>query len=104
MNKHSCHPPNVKKQIPPKIEQMITRNCSSEEEFNKVKDEYQTSLIKSGYSYELKYNAIKTKKKRSRKRTVTYFNPPWSDDCKTNIAARFLKLVDGTRLKFKETP
>ena len=52
VHKDSNHPPNVKKHIPLMIEQMLTRNCSSEDEFNKIKDEYQISLRKSGYTHE----------------------------------------------------
>ena len=56
VNKHSSHPPIVLKQIPPMIEHMITRNCSSEEEFDKIKDDYQRSLTNCGYMHILKYN------------------------------------------------
>ena len=83
---------------------MVSRNCSSEEEFDKISHEYQTSLGKSRYSHEIKYNPVIQTKKRSRKRVVTYFNPPWSNNVRTNIADRFLKLIDEQNLKFKGTP
>ena len=35
---------------------------------------------------------------------VTYFNPPWINNVRTNIADRFLKLIDEQNLKFKGTP
>ena len=63
VNKNSSHPPNCLKQIPKMIEQMVSRNCSSQEEFDKISHEYQTCLRKSGYSYEIKYSpVIQTKK------------------------------------------
>ena len=34
---------------------------------------------------------------------MTWFNPPWADNVKTNIAERFLKLVDEFNHKFKGT-
>ena len=106
VNKNSSHPPNCLKQIPIGIEKMITRNCSSEDELNKVINEYQPSIDSSGYTHILKYNpeAKQCKKKRSRKRVVTWFNPPWSNSVKTNLAERFLSLVDEAGKKFKGTP
>ena len=85
------------------IEKMITRNCSSKDQFDKVKNDYQKSLSNSGYSHELKYNPQIKRKKASRTRVVSWFNPPWSDSAKTNIAGRFLKLVDEANDKFKGT-
>ena len=81
------------------IEQMLTRNCSSEEEFNKIKAEYQTSLKNSGYTYQLKFNPRIQQKKRNRKRVITWFNPPWGDNVKTNIAEKFLRLIDEMNVK-----
>ena len=103
VHKDSNHPPTCIKQIPLMIENMITRNCSSKEEFDKVKDEYQVSLKNSGYNHILNYNPKVNKKKRSRKRVVTWFNPPWNDNVKTNLAERFLKLVDEQNRKVKGT-
>ena len=63
VHKDSNHPPVCKKQIPLMIEKMITRNCSSKDQFDKVKNDYQKSLSNSGYSHVLKYNPqIKRKK------------------------------------------
>ena len=85
------------------IEQMLTRHCSSNEEFEKVKSDYQKSLRASGYTHELKYNPKTKQVKRNRKRTVTWFNPPWCNNVKTNIGEKFLKLIDESHRKFEGT-
>ena len=58
-------------------------------------------MKKSGYKYKLKYNpankAAKNEnanRKRRRKRNVTWFNPPYSENVTTNIGKKFLNLVD----------
>ena len=47
---------------------MLTGNCSLQEEFNKIVNEYQPSIEHSGYTHVLKYNltTVQNKKKRSR--------------------------------------
>ena len=48
------------------------------------------------YKYKLKFNPIekKNKKNNSRKRDVLWFNPPYSQGVRTNVGAKFLKLID----------
>ena len=106
INTNSNHPPQCKKQIPSMIEKMISKNSSSEEEFDKVKEDYQASLNKSGYKKVLKFNPnpVSNKKKHRRIKPVTYFNPPWSDNVTTNLAGKFLELIDEYEEKFKGTP
>ena len=85
---------------------MTSRNCSSEAEFEEIKGDYQTCLKKAGYTHVLKYNpstGVKTKKK-CRSRTITCFNLPWASNVKTNVAEKFLRLVDEYQMKFKGTP
>ena len=38
--------------------------------------------------------ATPKKNSRCRKRNVLWFNPPWSSSVKTNVGAKFLKLID----------
>ena len=49
--------------------------------------------IESGFAGELEYVKTNGSAKRSRKRNVVWFNPPYSDHVKTNIGKEFLKLV-----------
>ena len=87
------------------IEKMLSKNSSSKEEFDMVKEDYQASLTKSGYKKVIEFNPHTEKKKTHRRdRIVTYFNPPWSDNCTTNIAEKYLKLIDKYHEEFKGTP
>ena len=64
--------------------------------FNSVAPLYQDALKKAGYNYKLKFNPMekKNKKNSSRKRDVLWFNPPYSQGVRTNVGAKFLKLID----------
>ena len=89
----------------------ISTNSSSEEIFNTAKTSFSEALKNSGYAYNMTYdsntsienpetttetsnNDKTTKRKRNRKRKVTYFNPPFCSSVKTNIGKIFLNLVD----------
>ena len=65
--------------------------------FQSVAHIYQDSLKKSEYTHKLKYDpdvVMCTEKKRSRRKNPLYFNPPFSVSVKTNVGAKFLKLID----------
>ena len=59
---------------------------------------YQDALRDSGHYYQMKYDPpanTHNKRRRNRKRyTVTYFNPPFALNVKTNIGAKFFQLID----------
>jgi len=65
----------------------------NEEEFTKAAPEYKEALLKSGYNGGLEYVKTRSSAKRSRKRNIVWFNPPYSDHVKTNIRRKFLRLV-----------
>ena len=93
----SNHPPSVLKNIPVAVNRRISALSSSEEIFKTVAPLYQEALRNAGYNYELKYEAIinlPKKNKRSRKKRILWFNPPFSSDVKTNVGANFLKLIE----------
>ena len=60
------------------------------------KIEYETALKISGYKkVDFKYNLVyQNNNKRSRQRNIIWFNPPFSQAVSTNIAKRFLDLLD----------
>ena len=93
IHKLSNHPPQVLKQLPQSINDRLSNNSSNEEVFNRIKGEYESALKESEYAPELKFNK-KTKNKRTRKRNVIWFNPPFSKHVMTNIAQTFLRLLD----------
>ena len=64
--------------------------------FDKTKPEYEKALKDSGYdSVKLKYNQNKQREsRRNRNRNIIWFNPPFSRTVSTNVAKRFLNLLD----------
>ena len=95
---HSNHPPQVLKNIPSGIERRLSDNSANEEIFKEAIPPYQTELDRCGFNHKLEYNPsheqTNNKKKHSRKRRVTWFNPPYSMDVETNVGKEFLKLID----------
>ena len=56
---------------------------------------YSDELVKCGYDHKLTYTNQNThKKKRRRQRKISWFNPPFSKNIKTNVGAKFLKIID----------
>ena len=94
----SNHPPAVKKQLPLMIENRLSSLSSSEQAFNEAAPTYQTALNKSGYKHTLKYrnneNAPNTRCKRTRKRQIVWYNPPFNSAVTTNLGKKFLALID----------
>ena len=59
--------------------------------------DYQEALRKSGHKFTLKFDpqASETKdKSKNRRRKQSFFNPPFNMNIKTNIGAKFLRLID----------
>ena len=86
-----------KKLIPNIINQRLNKRSSKEENFLKIKDEYETIMKKCGYDNKLKFEKHeqqpKTNQKHKRKRNVIWYNPPFSNSVKTNIGRKFINLV-----------
>ena len=93
INTSSNHPPQVIKQIPLSISKRLSDNSLDENIFNEAKDVYQKALKENGYTSELKF-VPKKNEKRNRKRNIIWFNPPFSKNVETNIAKKFLQLID----------
>ena len=97
VHKLSNHPPCVTSNIPAAVNRRLSALSSSQKMFESVAPTYQEALEKSGYDLRLEYTPISenpNKANRSRKRQILWFNPPFSTMVKTNIGAKFLKLVD----------
>ena len=90
----SNHPPAITNNLPKSIEQRYSKNSSNKEVFEKAAPYYQQALQDSGYTQQIEYQEERPKRKRNRKRTITWFNPPFSKNVKTDIARRFLKMLD----------
>ena len=98
VNSQSNHPPSVKKNIPEAINRRLSNLSSDETQFLSIAPVYQEAIKSAGYNYKLNYKPQKvnnSNKKRNRKKhNVLWWNPPWSDNVKTNIGKEFFKLLD----------
>ena len=95
INAKSHHPHAIIKELP-KVINMVNKRSSelscNQEEFNKAKS-YEEALSESNYKASLKFEKPQYKTKRNRLRKVIWFNPPFSQNVKTNIGKILLKLV-----------
>ena len=67
--------------------------------FDKAAPLYQDALAKSEYKYNLVFDPEAAKpgvKSKNRKRKITWFNPPFSQNVKCNVGEKFLRLVDSS--------
>ena len=96
VHQQSNHPPALKKNIPLNINKRLSNISSSKEFFNEAIPPYQKALEESGYDFKLTFNPEQTtRKKKSRKRNTTWYNPPWdSPHVKTNLGKKFLGIID----------
>ena len=100
INVHSNHPQNVKKDLPLMIEKRLSCLSKSKSVFDDSCNDYKTALRNSGHKDTLAYkeneikNSKERKKKKTRKRKVIWYNPPYNEAVETNIGQQFLKLID----------
>ena len=95
INTKSNHPQNIINNIPDMISKQLSNLSSNEKAFLETKHDYETALRNSGFTDELTYQEPKVNnKKRSRKRNITWFNPPYSSNVATNIGRKFFNILD----------
>lgn len=98
VNSQSNHPKKVLENIPLAVNERLNRISSNQSLFDAAIPPYQDALRKSGYLHNLTYSPPvdppTTKKKKSRSRKVTWFNPPWNSAVKTNVGKQFLRIID----------
>ena len=101
VHKQSNHPPNILKNIPESINRRLSSISSNETIFNEAAPDYQQALKDSGYDYKLKYKPTTEttsnntrSRKLKRKRNISWFNPPYSENVATNVGKKFLGLID----------
>lgn len=111
----SNHPPSIIKNLPKGIEVRLSNNSSNAEIFRAAAKPYNTALKENGHKTQLKYvekeayekrqskeqevcnqreNHQNDKTKITRKRKITWFNPPFSKNVTTNIGKTFFALLD----------
>ena len=96
IHKESNHPPSITKQLPISIETKLSKLSSNEKVFNESVPIYQEALDKSGYKDQLTFQKTSTNdiQRRQRKRSILWFNPPFSKSVVTKIGKIFLRLID----------
>ena len=96
INVHSNHPPNIIKRIPNMISDRINKISSNKTIFERASPYYNDALATSGYKETISFdnNKQSKNKKRTRSRKLIWFNPPFSTNVKTDVARKFLKIVD----------
>ena len=96
VNAKSNHPPVVIKHLPMNITERLSSISCNKDEFNKSKPIYAEALKKSGFDGNMSFidpATRKNKRKRIRK-NIIWFNPPFDKNVTTNVAKRFLQLID----------
>ena len=82
------------KEFPKMVNKRISDLSCNKQEFDKVKSVYESALKDSGHFSSISYNNSNTQNaQRSRNRKVIWFNPPYSQNVKTNIGKMFIKIV-----------
>ena len=95
VHRKSNHPPSILKNIPESINKRLSEISSDKECFDSAKQVYQEALDKSGYCYDLTYKVTPSRtRRRTRKRNIIWYNPPYSKNVETNVGKCFLSLID----------
>ena len=98
IHRDSNHPPHVTKQLPHSINKRLNEISCDKESFDTFKIDYVKALTNSSLKPSLVYEqpppVNDNPVKKSRKRNVTWFTPPYSAALKTAFGKEFLKLID----------
>ena len=94
VHNQSNHPPKIKKNIPLSVEKRLSKISSNHEIFSEACPPYQKALADAGYDHVLNFNQDENSTRKNRSRKVRYFNPPYSLNVKTNVGAKFLRIID----------
>lgn len=99
VNTQSNHPNSVLKNFKNNTQNRLSRLNSDQTFFNKHANHYKEILEKSGHPSDLVYQKPDNPGKRKgrnnrRKRPVTWFNPPFNLDVKTNLGKQFFELCE----------
>ena len=97
IHKQSNHPPSIIKNLPKSINKRLSTNSKNAQIFNEACPAYTEALKKNGYNTNLQFDKTCTnnnnEKNKTRKRNITWFNPPFNINVATNVAKTFLSLI-----------
>ena len=84
------------KQLPISISNRLSNNSSNKQIFEMSKGEYEKALRESAYkNVSLIYSDKKdVTQKRNHSLNIIWFDPPFNKNVSTNVAKRFLNLID----------
>ena len=101
VNKNSNHPGHITKEIPHMVNKRLQELSKNNNAFDLQREDYQAALDRSGYKHQLKYNKTenRSKKKKTRKRKIIYFQPPFCKSVTTKVGKLFLNIVKTTFTK-----
>ena len=94
VNVKSNHPPTILKNLPSAIGKRLSSISSNPTVFADAAPLYQQALVSSGYNEKIQYSGNQGTRKCQKKRNITWFNPPFSKSVSTDVARRFLRLLD----------
>ena len=95
INRSSNHPPSIIHKLPHSVNQQINVLSYNKEAFDKAAQMYNNALKHSNFNTQLKHNPnMHTETHNRRQCNVTWYNPPYSKNIKTNITRDFLQLID----------
>ena len=95
----SNHLANILKQLPKSIKTRLSNLSSNSEIFHEASKRYQNILNQSGHDYKLQYkppnneNESRSKSSKNCKRSIIWFNPPFSQNIANNIGKYFPLLI-----------
>ena len=91
----SNHPPTILKNIPKAINRRVSSLSADKEVFEEAAPTYRCALAASGFQADMGFLGNKqTANRKTRKRNVLWFNPPYSKNVRTNVAQKFLMCID----------
>ena len=98
INVNSNHPPNIIKNLPESISRRINKLSSDKTVFDNSKELFNNALSRSGFDHKIKFEPLTENKDRSRNknrgRKIVWLKPSYSCNVATNIAKKFLLLLD----------
>ena len=98
IHSHSNHPPSIIRQLPISISQRISKLSSDHATFQHAAPTYNNALKHNGFRSDIEFLPDEThtppaSHQKIRTRNITWFNPPFSKNVKTNVGKKFLNLL-----------
>lgn len=99
INRQSNHPHSIVKNIPDAVSRRITALSHDRAVFDQAAPLYNDALRRSGFTSNIRFDSNDHQqppkvRARTRRRKITWFNPPYSKNVKTNVGKKFLSLID----------